>query len=299
MVGPVRRAGDAVRFADLAELVRLPAALTVPGDAWSGTAVRPRPAARDWAMPVSSVLLYWSGMALNDWADRAVDATERPERPIPSGRVPAATALALASALGATGVAASAVVGGRAALRVSVPLAALVCLYDTVAKDSVAGPAVMASTRGLDVLLGASDSPRTAAGPAAAMAAHTVGVTLLSRGEVHGSTPAVARTAAAVTGAVAAAGALAAARDGSLRTRDRLAALALHATYAGVVARAQLRAAASPDPGTVRAATGTGIGGLPLLQGAWLARRGRLGPALALLGAGPALRTAARRMSPT
>lgn len=299
MVGPLRRAGRLVRAVDVAELVRLPAALTVPGDAWSGAASRATPSRRGWAMPASSVLLYWAGMALNDWADRAVDAAERPERPIPSGRVPADTALALATALGATGVAASAAVGGRAALKVSLPLATMVCVYDTVAKDSSAGPLVMASTRGLDVLLGASDTPSAAAAPAAAIAAHTVGVTALSRGEVHGTTPAVARAVAAGTIAIAAAGAAAALRDRTLRTGDRLAAVALQAAYAGLVARAQLRAASTPDAATVRSATVTGIGGLPLLQGAWLARRGRLSWAVALLGAGPALRGAARKVSPT
>jgi 4-hydroxybenzoate polyprenyltransferase len=182
---------------------------------------------------------------------------------------------------------------------VSVPLAALVGLYDTAAKDSAAGPLVMASTRGLDVLLGASEAPRAAAAPAAAVAAHTVGVTVLSRGEVHGTTPVVARSAAAVTCAVAATGCAAVVRDRAVRPRDRIAALALQTAYAAVVARGQLRAASRPDAGTVRSATGAGIGGLPLLQGSWLARRGRLGTALALVAAGPALRVASRWVSPT
>ena len=94
-----------IRLADLAELVRAPAALTVPGDVLAGAvaAGNLRPA-RLAGLAASSVSIYWAGMALNDWADRKVDAEERPERPIPSGRVPARTALGLASALTAVGL---------------------------------------------------------------------------------------------------------------------------------------------------------------------------------------------------
>ena len=75
-----------MRAADLVELTRAPAALSIPGDAWSGAA-HAATTGRGWAMPIASTCLYWSGMAFNDWCDRHVDAEERPERPIPSGRV--------------------------------------------------------------------------------------------------------------------------------------------------------------------------------------------------------------------
>src|SRR2546429_3915285 len=78
---------------DLVELVRAPAALSVPGDALAGAAaagvLRPRTA----GLSAASVCLYWAGMAANDWADRELDAKERPERPIPSGRVSPGTAV--------------------------------------------------------------------------------------------------------------------------------------------------------------------------------------------------------------
>ncbi|MGH3359964.1 MAG: SCO3242 family prenyltransferase [Nocardioidaceae bacterium] len=285
--------------ADLAELVRLPAVLTVPGDSMAGAAYAPASAPRAWAMPAASACLYWAGMALNDWADRGLDAIERPERPIPSGRIGPPAALAIAGALGAVGVAASAVAGGRAALRVSLPLAAMVWTYDTIAKDSLAGPVVMASTRGLDVLLGASATPASAWEPATSMAAHTVGVTTLSRDEVHGSKPWRAGAVAASTAAVAGVGAVRALTDRSARGRDRLAAAGLSLAYGVVVGRAQSRAIADPSAATVRAATGQGIAGFPLLQAAWLSRRGRLGSAAALLASGPVLRAASRRVSTT
>jgi len=288
-----------VNARDLAELIRLPAALTVPGDTLTGAAyVGGRSGARI-AMPVASVCLYWAGMALNDWADRDLDAVERPERPIPSGRVSAQTALVAAGALGAVGVATSAVVGGRSAMRVSVPLAALVWTYDTIAKQSPAGPVVMASNRGLDVLLGASASPTKAWEPATAVAAHTVAVTTLSRDEVHGSTPARARTVTATTAAIAVAGAVRALTDRRARVRDRLAAAALSVGYGAVVGRAQADAATDPTAPTVRTATGRGIAGFSLLQASWLARRGRLVTAGGVLAAEPLVRFASRRMSTT
>jgi hypothetical protein len=285
---------------DLAQLVRLPAALSVPGDAWSGAAwARTKPTGAAALMPVGSVLLYWAGMALNDWADRELDAVERPERVIPTGRVTARTALAVAGALGAGGVAVTAAAGGRAALRVSVPLALLVATYDVVAKDSAAGPLVMASTRGLDVLLGAAVAPGAAAAPAAAVAVHTAGVTLLSRGEVHGAGAGSALAALGATGTAIGVLAVTTCRDADARTSHRFAAAGFAALYAAAVGGAQARALADPTAAQVRAATGAGIGGLTLLQAAWLAARGRLLTAITVAGAGPLLRRAARTVSPT
>ncbi len=73
----------------LVELVRAPAALTVPGDAVAGAAASGWPfgGRRTLALTGASVCIYWAGMALNDYADRHLDAIERPERPIPSGRI--------------------------------------------------------------------------------------------------------------------------------------------------------------------------------------------------------------------
>lgn len=289
-----------MRARDVAELVRLPAALTVPGDSLAGAAhAGDRATAHAWALPAASAFLYWGGMALNDWADRGVDAVERPERPVPSGRISASTALAIGSALCASGVAVSAVAGGRRAVGISLPLAGLVVAYDAVAKPTPCGPLVMASTRGLDVLLGAAGRPTAAWEPATAVAAHTAAVTLLSRGEVHGTARASAQTATAVTAAVAMAGAVRALTDTASPRRDRLVSAALSGLYFATVTRAQAGTVVDPSAATVRAATGTGIRGLVLLQAAWLARRGRLVVVAGVLAAGPVLRAASRVVSPT
>jgi hypothetical protein len=156
------------RLADLTELVRAPAALSVPGDLVAGASAAGVLGLATGGLAGASVCLYWAGMAANDWADRDLDAVERPERPIPSGRVRPATALGLAAGLTAAGVALAAASGGRRSLVVAVPLAAAIWAYDLRAKNTAAGPAVMAACRALDVLLGATTPgarPASRSGP--------------------------------------------------------------------------------------------------------------------------------------
>ncbi|MFD3923586.1 UbiA family prenyltransferase [Streptomyces sp. NPDC058595] len=139
-----------------AELLRVSALFTVPGDALAGAAsagVRPN---RGTALAVgASLCLYEAGMALNDWADRDEDAVERPHRPIPSGRITPNAALAAAGGLTATGLLLASR-AGRPALALSTALAATVWAYDLRLKHTAAGPAAMGAARTLDVLLGAT-----------------------------------------------------------------------------------------------------------------------------------------------
>lgn len=298
------------KLRDLAELVRAPAALTVPGDTLSGAAAAGWPGGRRTALlPVASTCLYWAGMALNDWADRDVDATERPERPIPSGRVPARTALGVAAGLTIGGVAVAGLAAGRAGAAVATVLAGAVWAYDLGPKDGPLGAATMASTRALDVALGASAGGlggiRTALVPAALVGAHTAGVTALSRGEVHGGSASTARAVAVGTAAVATAsallGGLVGPRRGSRLRRAGSLALStgMAAWYARGVLQPQLDAVRSPDAVTVRRATGHGIRGFVPLQGSLVAGRGRPEVALALAASVPAGRLAMRVVSPT
>ncbi|MDT3400823.1 UbiA family prenyltransferase, partial [Streptomyces sp. B1866] len=176
----------------VAELVRAPAALTVPGDTLAGRAAAGRPlgpAAPVLGLGLASVCLYWAGMALNDYADRHADAAERPRRPIPSGRVTPGFALALATGLTGAGLALAAAAEGRRALAVAVPLAATVWAYDLgVKRHPVAGPAAMAAARALDVLLGAGYGRLRAALPAAGLlGAHTLTLCALGRRETRGA----------------------------------------------------------------------------------------------------------------
>ncbi|MFD7709393.1 SCO3242 family prenyltransferase [Streptomyces sp. NPDC059785] len=190
-----------------AELLRLPALFTVPGDALAGAACAgSRPTGRTLLAAGASVCLYEAGMALNDWADRAEDAVERPHRPLPSGRVRPASALLAASGLTAAGLALAAR-AGRPALAVAAPLAATVWAYDLALKRTSAGPAAMATARGLDLLLGAAATTgrtRGALPSAVTLGAHTLAVTHVSRRETQGGSSGAQLAALAVTGALTA-----------------------------------------------------------------------------------------------
>ncbi|WP_327421220.1 UbiA family prenyltransferase [Streptomyces sp. NBC_01230] len=146
-----------------AELLRVSALFTVPGDALAGAAALGRRPGRGTALAVgASLCLYEAGMALNDWADRDEDAIDRPHRPIPSCRITPGAALAAAGALTAAGLTMAAR-AGRPALTVATGLAATVWAYDLRLKHTQAGPAAMAAARALDLLLGATATAGTGA----------------------------------------------------------------------------------------------------------------------------------------
>ncbi|MEU7365464.1 UbiA family prenyltransferase [Streptomyces hygroscopicus] len=139
----------------------------MPGDALAGAAAVGRGPNRGTALAVcASLCLYEAGMALNDWADRDIDAIERPGRPLPSGRIAPAAALAAATGLTAAGLACAAA-AGRPALATATALAGTVWAYDLGLKNTLAGPPTMAATRALDLLLGAAATAPTAPRPAA------------------------------------------------------------------------------------------------------------------------------------
>ncbi len=294
------------KLRDLVELVRAPAALTVPGDTLAGAAAADWPFGRATpALALSSACLYWAGMALNDYADRAIDAVERPERPIPSGRVAPRVAFGLAAGLTAAGVVVAGLAGGRRALAVAAPLAAAVWAYDLALKSTPAGPVAMAACRSLDVLLGAGAGRIRHAGPAAlAVGAHTFAVTALSRGEVTGSSARTVAGTLSVTAAVTAGASLAMRRPGRpwaapWRSPHGLAGLVFLGGYAATVGRAQLAALRRPEPAQVQRAVGAGILGMIPLQAALSAGAGTLRAALSVAAAFPLARRLSRKVSPT
>ncbi|MFE5879491.1 SCO3242 family prenyltransferase [Streptomyces hydrogenans] len=291
--------GAAAKARALAELVRAPAALTVLGDTLAGAAASGRPAApgRTARLAAASTCLYWAGMALNDYADREVDAEERPHRPVPSGRISPRAALVTAAALTGAGLTAAAS-AGRDALAVAVPLAATVWAYDLALKHTPYGPAAMATARGLDVLMGAgAGRARRGLVPAALLAGHTYAVTAVSRRETLGASASLPAGALAVTGAV---GLAAASLTPQATARAHRAAQAvLLGGYALAAGSAQLAAAVRPDAPRIERAVGAGIHAMIPLQAALTARGGSVRTALALLTAYPLARSLARKVSPT
>ncbi|KAF4407632.1 MULTISPECIES: SCO3242 family prenyltransferase [Streptomyces] len=311
-----------------AELLRLSALFSVPGDAFAGAAAAGRAPNRGTVLAAcASLCLYEAGMTLNDWADRDVDAVERPHRPLPSGRIAPGAAFGAAAGLTAAGLGLAAV-AGRPALATATALAGAVWAYDLRLKNTKAGPAAMAAARALDLLMGAAAtagrSARTGgAGPdavprafpaAALLGAHTYAVTLVSRRETEGGSSTLPLAALGVLGGIArAAGrnprAAAAAPGGRaapepvppvLPAGRRLTAPAFFAAgYAATAARPYAHAALNPSPYLYQRAVGGGIRAMIPLQAALAARSGRTGTAAALLALLPVARRLARKVSPT
>ncbi|MER6346732.1 SCO3242 family prenyltransferase [Streptomyces sp. NPDC001595] len=285
-----------------AELLRLPALFTVPGDALAGAAATgARPGARTLLAIGSSLCLYEAGMALNDWADRVEDARERPHRPLPSGRVRPAAALGAACALTGAGLALAAR-AGRPALAVAAPLAATVWSYDLALKPTPAGPVAMAAARGLDLLLGAAATggrTRPALPSAALLGTHTLAVTTVSRRETQGGSS-LAPLAALATSALLTR--LLTGRPAQRRTatgRTAVLRTALAAGYAATAGRPYLHALLNPSPPLTQRAVGGGIRATIPLQAALAARSGARVTALAIAALAPIGRTYAKKVSIT
>ncbi|MFE0419273.1 SCO3242 family prenyltransferase [Streptomyces tendae] len=302
-----------VRLGAWAELLRLPALFTVPGDALAGAAAAgARPGPRTLLAIGSSLCLYEAGMALNDWADRAEDAAERPHRPLPSGRIRPAAALTAAGALTGAGLALAAG-AGRPALAVAAPLAATVWAYDLALKHTLAGPAAMAAARGLDLLLGAAATgggTRAALPSAALLGSHTLAVTAVSRRETTGGSVQAPLAALATTGVLTGlvarrrtrlpAGRRAAAAPGlsgstPAPTATEALTAALGAVYAATAARPYFHAALNPSPPLTQRAVGGGIRATVPLQAALAARSGAAATSLLVAALAPAGRLFARR----
>ena len=283
-----------VSIRDIVELVRAPAALSVPGDAIAGATAAGTLGRRTVGLAATSVCLYWAGMAANDWSDRVLDAVERPERPIPSGRITPRTALGVATGLTVAGLATAALAGGRRALAVAAPLAAGVWSYDAALKNTAMGPAGMALCRGLDVLLGASQGRMSRAmAPALVVAGHTYALTALSRREVAGADRRLPAATMTATAAVAAAASL------PRSNRARALPVLLAGWYTVRFGGAQRAVLRDPEPERVRAAVASGIMSLPTLQGALTAAHGSPAAAVLVAGAAPVGRRLVKAVSPT
>ena len=143
-----------------------------------------------WLLLLSTVGLYGGGVVLNDVFDAQLDAVERPERPIPSGRVSLGQASALGIALLVVGVGAAYLYRPYSGW-LALIIAGLAVFYDRFGKHhAFFGPLNMGLCRGVNLLLGLS-----AAGTLAVTVLWPVGlvpvvyiaaVTMVSRGEVHG-----------------------------------------------------------------------------------------------------------------
>ncbi len=150
-------------FRDYLQLMRFPAVFTAMADIFLGFVLNHRrfdEAPVDLAfLLIASSCLYLAGMVFNDVFDREVDARERPNRPIPSGRISVMSACTLGGLLVLGGIGAASKVGLQS-LYVAGLLTACIFLYNAWAKKTFLGPVVMGGCRFLNVILGASAFPR-------------------------------------------------------------------------------------------------------------------------------------------
>ncbi len=77
----------------------------------SGAAIGREPAVAALGIALAGPFLCGTSQAINDWCDREVDAINEPDRPVPSGRLPGRSALFLACAAMAAGLALAVALG--------------------------------------------------------------------------------------------------------------------------------------------------------------------------------------------
>ena len=174
------------------------------GIAASGFAVFDNPVPAMWLL-LATTGLYGGGVVFNDVFDAELDAKERPERPIPSGRSSLSGATFFGSVLLVIGVLAAAQVSWLS-FSIACGVAAAALLYDAYAKHHpFFGPLNMGICRGGNLLLGVSIlSPMVGENWYLALIpiVYIAAITAISQGEVHGGKRSTGIVALVLMGAV-------------------------------------------------------------------------------------------------
>jgi hypothetical protein len=134
-------------------------------------------------------LFYTAGMLLNDVLDLAIDRRERPERPLPSGRVSVPAAVTAVVVLFAAGELLLLLEGWRPA-GAGLALIALIALYDAWHKRNPISPVLMGACRAMVYVvagLAVADALNEELwGAAAVMLVYLVGLTQVAKAEGSG-----------------------------------------------------------------------------------------------------------------
>ncbi|MBI4719918.1 MAG: UbiA family prenyltransferase [Chitinivibrionia bacterium] len=141
------------------QLMRLPNVFTAMADILAGYFIVAQ-GRIEWPvlglLILSSSCLYSGGIVLNDYFDYEVDKKERPQRPLPSGRISGRTAALLGWGLLGAGILFSLPVGAVSG-GIAVGIAAAAVSYDRLTKGmAVVGPLNMGFCRFLNFTLGMS-----------------------------------------------------------------------------------------------------------------------------------------------
>jgi heme O synthase-like polyprenyltransferase len=138
---------------------------------------------------LSTVGLYGGGIVMNDVFDAKLDSIERPERPIPSGKVPLRAAATLGISLLVIGIILASVYSALSGF-IALVVAIMTIVYNRFAKHhAFLGPLTMGMCRGGNLILGMSIVPESINqwGMIALLPiAYIFAITMISQDEVHG-----------------------------------------------------------------------------------------------------------------
>ncbi|MDW0177332.1 MAG: UbiA family prenyltransferase [Nitrososphaeraceae archaeon] len=155
-----------VSIKDYLALVRLPNLFTLPSNILVGMAIVSSLAftltsfTQFLLLVTISVLLYCVGIVLNDLYDFDIDKKERPNRPLPSGKISRRSAIVLVAIFSTLALILSLQVS-FSTLVISSILFSVIFGYDKYLKNTYAGPFTIASARVMNILLGTSVSLRS------------------------------------------------------------------------------------------------------------------------------------------
>jgi 4-hydroxybenzoate polyprenyltransferase len=139
---------------------------------------------------LSTIGLYGGGIVFNDVFDFELDKIERPERAIPSGAVKLSEAIVLGLILLVFGIA-SAFLHSMLSGIIAIFIAICALVYNKFSKHHpFIGPLNMGTCRGLNLLLGVSIVAYSLNNSYIIAVVHLIyifSITIISRGEVHGS----------------------------------------------------------------------------------------------------------------
>lgn len=216
---------------------------------------------------LSTAALYGGGVVLNDFFDAELDLRERPERPIPSGRVPRRNAGIVGAILLFIGVAAAVMVSVLSA-GIAFAIALWIVSYDAYGKHRpILGPLNMGMCRGGNLLLGVSVVPAMVGELwflAILPLLYITAVTTISRGEVHGGRRRTVIVALVFVGLVI----LGLLGLGSLAEYDVFRAVPFLLVFAIAVVPPLVQAAVDPQAGNIRTAVKRGVLSLILMDAA-------------------------------